>query len=158
MIMAVKKKSAGILVYRVKNKQLEVLLVHPGGPFWKNKDEGAWSIPKGEADEDEDLLATAIREFEEETGTTLQGDFIELTPIRLKSGKWVYAWALKENIDEKTVQSNLFEMEWPPRSGKKQSFPEIDKAGWFTVKEASKKINTAQAELLYELERLAIID
>src|SRR3954465_12617541 len=104
-----KKKSAGILLYRIRNKKMEVLLVHPGGPFWKNKDEGAWTIPKGEADDNEDLLATAIREFEEETGTALKGSFIELTPVKQKSGKLVYAWAIEGDLNEKKISSNTFE-------------------------------------------------
>jgi predicted NUDIX family NTP pyrophosphohydrolase len=147
-----KKKSAGILLYRINNKVCEVLLVHPGGPFWKNKDEGSWTIPKGEADDDnEELLATAIREFEEETGTALTGNFIELTPVKQKSGKLVYAWAIEGNLNEKKISSNTFEMEWPPKSGKMQSFPEIDRAGWFIIKQAKEKINAAQIALLNEL-------
>lgn len=146
-----KKKSAGILLYRLKNKKPEVLLVHPGGPFWKNKDEGSWTIPKGEVNEEEELLAAAIREFHEETGTLLQGDFIALTPVKQKSGKQVYAWALPGDLDESTIQSNFFEIEWPPKSGKRQSFPEIDRAGWFSMDEAKKKINDSQAAFITEL-------
>jgi predicted NUDIX family NTP pyrophosphohydrolase len=146
-----KKKSAGILLYRLKNKKPEVLLVHPGGPFWKNKDDGSWTIPKGEVNDDEEFLTAAIREFHEETGTMLQGDFIELTPVRQKSGKQVYAWALQGDLDESAIQSNFFEIEWPPKSGKKQSFPEIDRAGWFSIEEANKKINDSQTALLAEL-------
>ncbi|MEO8406358.1 MAG: NUDIX domain-containing protein [Chitinophagaceae bacterium] len=147
-----KKKSAGILLYRMNNKEIEVLLVHPGGPFWKNKDEGSWTIPKGEADDDnEELLATAIREFEEETGTALKGNFIELTPVKQKSGKLVYAWAIKGDLNEKKITSNTFEIEWPPKSGKMQSFPEIDRAEWFIIKQAKEKINAAQVALLDEL-------
>jgi predicted NUDIX family NTP pyrophosphohydrolase len=146
-----KKKSAGILLYRIRNKKMEVLLVHPGGPFWKSKDEGAWTIPKGEADDNEDLLATAIREFEEETGTALKGSFIELTPVKQKSGKLVYAWAIEGDLNEKKISSNTFEIEWPPKSGKMQSFPEIDRAEWFTITQAKEKINAAQVALLDEL-------
>lgn len=144
------KKSAGILLYRFINKQLEVLLVHPGGPFWKNKETGAWSIPKGEF-EDEEPLAAAIREMKEETGIRLKGDFIELTPVKQKSGKLVYAFAKEYNIDPAQIKSNEFEMEWPPGSGKKKKFPEIDKAGWFEKKTAMEKIIVAQSSLVEEL-------
>src|SRR5262245_55231381 len=133
------KTSAGILLYR-KRKNPEVFLVHPGGPFWKNKDEGAWSIPKGEYSEDEDPLAAAIREFQEETGVTVGGDFVPLTPVKLKSGKWVKAWALEGDLDPSAVKSNTFLLEWPPRSGKKIEVPEIDNAKWFTILEAKSKI------------------
>jgi len=145
------KKSAGILLYRFTNKNLEVLLVHPGGPFWKNKDEGAWSVPKGEFEDDEEPLAAAIREMKEETGVTLKGDFIELTPIKQKSGKLVYAFAKEYDLDPSQIKSNEFEMEWPPRSGKKRSFPEIDKAEWFDIKTAKEKIIAAQWPLIDEL-------
>ena len=128
MANKIKKQSAGILLYRSADPETEVLLVHPGGPFWKNKDAGAWTIPKGEFEESEDPLAAAIREFKEETGFTLHGEFIALTPIQQKAGKIVYAWAIEGDIDATKVKSNFFEMEWPPKSGKKQSFPEIDKA------------------------------
>jgi len=144
-------KSAGILLYRLRNKSLQVFLVHPGGPFWAKKDEGAWSIPKGEFDDNEDPLNAAIREFKEETGIAIDGKFIELTPIKQKSGKLVYAWAVEGDMDPVQVKSNEFEMEWPPRSGKKRSFPEVDKADWFTVDEAQQKINTAQSSLIKEL-------
>lgn len=146
------QKSAGILLYRIKNKNLEVLLVHPGGPFWKNKDEGAWSIPKGEFDGDEKPLDAAIREMNEETGVTLSGDFIELTPVKQKSGKLVYAFAKEYDLDPSQIKSNEFEMEWPPKSGKKKMFPEIDKAEWFDIKTAKEKITPAQTDLVDELE------
>jgi len=145
------KKSSGILLYRIRNKNLEVLLVHPGGPFWKNKDEGAWSIPKGEFDENEEPLDAAIREMKEETGVILKGDLIELTPVKQKSGKLVYAWAKEHDIDPAEIKSNEFEMEWPPKSGKKKMFPEIDKAEWFTIKTAKEKIIAAQWLLIEEL-------
>lgn len=145
------KKSAGILLFRKHNKKLELLLVHPGGPFWKNKDEGAWSIPKGEFAEEENALHAAKREFTEETGFTLKGDFVKLTPVKLKSGKTVHAWALEMDIDETLVKSNHFEMEWPPKSGKKQSFPEVDRAAWFLPAAAKEKINPAQASFITEL-------
>ncbi|MFV7235343.1 NUDIX domain-containing protein [Flavobacterium sp. ZB4R12] len=145
------KKSAGILLYKRVNKQLFVLLVHPGGPFWKNKDAGHWSIPKGEFSDEENAFDAAIREFEEETGTRLDGDFIELVPVKLKSGKVVYAWALEKDIDADAVESNTFEIEWPPKSGTLKSFPEIDKAAWFTVEEALEKINVAMGDFILQL-------
>lgn len=149
-----KKQSAGILLYRFRGRTAEVFLVHPGGPFWKNKDAGAWSIPKGEFDEKEDPLIAAIREFKEETGETIAGAFLPLTSVKQKSGKWVHAWTLEGELDETKIRSNFFEMEWPPRSGKQQSFPEIDKAAWFSLSEAKEKINPGQAGLLEELEAL----
>jgi predicted NUDIX family NTP pyrophosphohydrolase len=145
------KQSAGILLYRIIENQLQVFLVHPGGPFFKNKDEGIWSIPKGEFADDEKPLDAAKREFLEETGQSISGDFIELTPIQQKGGKIVYAWAVEGDIDHETIFSNTFEMEWPPRSGKRQSFPEIDRAAWFDMETAKKKINAAQSELIKEL-------
>lgn len=150
------RKSAGILLYRKTSKKLEVFLVHPGGPFWKNKDAGAWSIPKGEYTDDEDPLQAAIREFEEETGTLLSGDFIELTAIRQKAGKQVKAWAVEGDMDPKTVVSNTFPIEWPPKSGKWIQAPEVDKAGWFTLEEAEQKINPAQVAFLEELKNRLI--
>ncbi len=149
-----KKQGAGILVYRKNANELEIFLVHPGGPFWKNKDAGAWSIPKGEFGDDEIPLDAAKREFFEETGFNISGDFIELQPIKLKSGKIVFAWALETVIDAHNIDSNLFEIEWPPRSGKMQSFPEVDKAQWFTLEEAKKKMNVMQAELVQELSQI----
>ena len=148
------KQSAGILLYRNINSQLEVFLVHPGGPFFKNKDAGAWSIPKGEFDDDEDALLAAKREFFEETGQSVDGDFIKLSPIKLKSGKTVYAWAVEGDIDHSTIVSNAFEMEWPPRSGKTASFPEVDRAAWLDVAEAFLKVNAAQVGLIEELVEL----
>jgi predicted NUDIX family NTP pyrophosphohydrolase len=149
------KKSAGILAYRKKDEH-EVFLVHPGGPFFKKKDEGIWSIPKGEFEETEDPLTAAQREFLEETGFELTGIFIELKPIKQKAGKVVYAWAIETDLDEKAIQSNTFLMEWPPKSGKMQEFAEVDKAGWFTATEARLKINPAQRALIDELlEKLA---
>ena len=145
------KKSAGILLYRFHNKTAEVLLVHPGGPFWAKKDLGAWSIPKGEFAPDEDPLDAAKRELEEETGIKAAGDFIELTPVKQKSGKLVYAWALHKDIDPAIIRSNNFEMEWPPKSGNKKAFPEIDAAAWFNMDEAKKKMINEQAPLIDEL-------
>ena len=146
------KKSAGILLYRLRKNILEVFLVHPGGPFWARKDEGAWSIPKGEFDDNEDALVAAQREFKEETGKTINGNFIELEPVKQKSGKLVYAWGIEGDIDPTHIKSNEFEMEWPPRSGKMGSFPEVDRADWFTIIEAEKKINAGQLQLLKDLQ------
>ena len=128
-------------------------MVHPGGPFWKNKDSGVWSIPKGEFMETELPLNAAIREFEEEIGILLKGDFLELSPIKQKNGKLVFAWALEGEVDTNSIKSNLFELEWPPKSGKKQMFPEIDKAQWFGFEEAKQKIIEAQVNLIEELMR-----
>lgn len=142
--------SAGILLYRLVHEEPEFLLVHPGGPFWAKKDEGVWSIPKGEPDAGEELLAAAAREFQEETGHEASGPFTELTPVRQKSGKKVFAWAAKGDLDPAAIVCNFFEMEWPPRSGKKAKFPEVDRAGWFRTEAALKKINPAQAALIKE--------
>ncbi len=144
------KTSAGLVVYRINEKQIEFFLVHPGGPFFRNRDAGVWSIVKGEFTS-EDPLETAIREFEEETGSAIIGNFIWLEPIRQKAGKWVHAWAVRFDINASNIISNPFEMEWPPGSGKKQFFPEVDKAGWFTLEKAKEKINPAQLPLLMEL-------
>ena len=142
------KRSAGILLYRKINNLFQFFLVHPGGPFFKNKDLGVWSIPKGEYLDDEEPLAAAKREFYEETGQRVEGDFIPLAPVTLKSGKIVHAWALEGDINAAIITSNLFEMEWPPKSGRMQSFPEIDRAGWFDASEARLKINEAQIRLI----------
>jgi predicted NUDIX family NTP pyrophosphohydrolase len=146
------KKSAGILLYRIRNGAPEVLLVHPGGPFWKNKDAGAWSIPKGEPDADEDPLDTALRELQEETGIAVKkSTCTPLTPVKQKAGKLILAWAMKGNLNPSDINSNTFEMEWPPKSGRQQSFPEVDRAAWFSLPEAQEKINPAQAALIDEL-------
>lgn len=145
------KLSAGLLLYRITTGQLEVLLVHPGGPFWKKKDLGAWSIPKGEYSEPEDALTAAMREFKEETGMDMDGNFRALTPIKQKSGKVVHAFAVAADIDTSKIVSNTFPLEWPPKSGKTIDVPEIDRAEWFTVTEAKQKINAAQSQLLEEL-------
>ena len=142
------KRSAGILLYRGREDALRLLLVHPGGPFWAQKDEGAWSIPKGEIDADEDPLAAARREFEEELGSPVSGEFTALAPIRQASGKVVHAWAVEGDFDPATLTSGTFSMEWPPRSGHQQEFPEVDRAEWFTIDEAKGKINKAQIALL----------
>ncbi len=147
------KKSAGILLYRFRKEILEVLLVHPGGPFWAGKDLHAWTIPKGELEEHEDAFEAAKREIAEETGITVSGKFIALTPVIQKSGKTVFAWALEKDIDPSTIKSNSFNIEWPPRSGIKKTFPEIDKAAWFTVQEAKDKIIAAQFAFIEELAR-----
>ena len=141
-------------MYRVREGQLEVLLAHPGGPFFKNKDAGAWSIPKGEADPDEDLLATAQREFQEETGITPSGPFVSLTPVKQKGGKSVHVWGFAGDCDPSTIVSNTFEMEWPPKSGRQVAFPEIDRAEFFDLVTASVKINLAQLALVEELREL----
>ena len=146
------KKSAGILLYHIKKSVLEFFLVHYGGPFWVKKDEGSWSIPKGEFNDDEKPFDAALREFKEETGTELKAiNPIELLPVKQKSGKIIYAWAIEDDIDASILVSNEFEMEWPPKSGKMKSFPEIDRGEWFGVEEAKKKINPAQVTFLNEL-------
>ena len=145
------KQSAGILLYRMRDKQLQVFLIHPGGPFFRNKDDGVWSIPKGEFVDGEEAFAAAKREFEEETGQRIDGKFIPIAPITQKSGKKVFCWAVQGDMDDKLILSNTFEMEWPPRSGKKQTFPEVDKAGWFDVETAKKKMNEAQVGLIENL-------
>lgn len=149
--MKISKTSAGILLYRTRNAQVEYFLVHPGGPFWKNKDLGAWTIPKGEYAGPEAPIDAAIREFEEETGVVLKGTFSSLQPIVQKGGKQVSAWAIEGDVDPDTIRSNFFEMEWPPKSGKQQTFPEIDKASWFSFEEAIEKINPAQAAFIIEV-------
>jgi predicted NUDIX family NTP pyrophosphohydrolase len=145
------KTSAGILLYRIKKAQLEVFLVHPGGPFWKNKNEGAWSIPKGEYENGDDALEAARREFKEETGTDIDGEFRPLKPVKLKSGKRITAWAVQGDIDAETVVSNTCTVEWPPRSGKQMEIPEVDRGEWFGMAEAKQKINIGQVALLEEL-------
>jgi predicted NUDIX family NTP pyrophosphohydrolase len=148
------KTSAGILLYRRHAGELQVLLVHPGGPFWAKKDEGAWSIPKGEVVEGEEPLQTAKREFEEELGVKAARDFMELSPIKQKGGKTVYAWALEGDLDVSAVKSNTFAMEWPPKSGQRVEFPEVDRAEFFDVGVAVEKVNGGQVGLIKELEKL----
>ena len=150
------RTSAGLLLFRTSGSGLEVFLVHPGGPFWRGKDLGAWSIPKGEIGAEEDPLAAARRELAEETGVSVDGDFVALEPVRQKGGKVVRAWAIEADCDAASITSNVFSMEWPPRSGKHADFPEVDKAAWFALPEARKRINAAQAALLDELERVLI--
>ena len=148
------RTSAGILLYRKTKGTIEIFLVHPGGPFWKGKDKGAWSIPKGEFTKEEDPSSVAKREFNEETGQTIDGNFVELKPIQQKGGKMVYAWALEGNADAENIVSNTFRQEWPYKSGKWITIAEVDKAGWFGVEEAKEKINAAQAEFVEELVRM----
>lgn len=151
--MKKKRVSAGILMYRMLNGELEVLLAHPGGPFFAKKDDGHWSIPKGEPDDDEDLLITAMREFKEETGMTAAGNFVELGSIVQKGGKEVFGWAVEGTLPEGFVHTcNEFEMEWPPRSGKFVNFPEIDKIEFFTAAKAKEKVKAAQIPLIERLE------
>ncbi|HEY0133698.1 MAG TPA: NUDIX domain-containing protein [Nannocystis sp.] len=148
------KQSAGLLMYRRRGTTLEVLLVHPGGPFWATRDAGAWTLPKGEHNDGEAALDAARREFLEETGVTPEGPFVALTPVRQKAGKVVHAWAFAGDCDPAKLTSNEFTMEWPPRSGKYASFPEVDRAAFFTIAAARDKINPAQLALLEELDRL----
>jgi len=148
------KKSAGLLLYRWRRGVPEVLLVHPGGPSWAKKDEGSWSIPKGEYEPGEDPLEVAKREFQEETGYQATGEFIPLTPRKQPSGKVITAWAFEGDCDASAVKSNTFSMEWPPRSGKQKEFPEIDRAGWFTIQMGKGKILKGQAGFSEELEQI----
>lgn len=145
------KKSAGILLYRFKNSFLQVVLVHPGGPFWAKKDLGVWSIPKGEIEQGEDELDAAKRELLEETGIIAAGKFIRLNEVKQKAGKIIEAWAIQYEADLPEIKSNTFEMEWPPKSGRKQLFPEIDKAEWFSIDIAASKINPGQLSLIVQL-------
>jgi predicted NUDIX family NTP pyrophosphohydrolase len=145
------KVSAGLLMYRVRDGELEFLLAHPGGPFWADRDAGAWTIPKGEIETGEEPLAAARREFEEEVGFKAAGEFIPLTPIQQRSGKIVHAWAFTGDCDPSVVTSGTFKMDWPPKSGRFQDCPEVDRAGFFRMAEAKQKINPAQVPLLDEL-------
>ena len=144
------KQSAGLLLYRTQNGFLEVFLTHPGGPFWRNKDKGVWTIPKGEFS-GEPPLEAAKRELKEETGFSVKGPFIELTPIKQKGGKWVYAWAAEADVDPDKIKSNTFTVTYA--SGHSQEYPEVDRADWFSVEEAKEKILEAQSRLVNELER-----
>ena len=149
-----RKRSASLLLYRSRKDTLQVLLVHPGGPFWATKDIGAWSIPKGEAEAEEDLLEAARREFDEETGSAVDGTFRALVPVTQPSGKVVYAWAVEGDCDAGAISSGTFSIEWPPRSGRLQDFPEVDRADWFDLATARRKISKGQIGLLDQLERL----
>ncbi len=145
------KKSAGLLLFREKSGNLEVLLVHPGGPFWSKKDDGAWSIPKGEFEDNEDPLDAARREFEEETGAPVHGEVMPLGQLKQPSGKIVYAWAVRGDFNPDLLKSNTFSLEWPPKSGQMQEFPEVDRAGWFKIESAKQKILKGQAGFLAQL-------
>ena len=148
------KNSAGLLMYRVRNNQLEVLLVHLGGPFWARKDKGAWFIPKGEIEPGEDEFAAAKREFQEETGIESRGEFTALGTIKHKGGKIVHAWAFEGDCDPSSVRSNTFTLEWPPRSGKRQEFPEVDKAQFLSVEQAQAKMSPGEFELVDRLQNI----
>ena len=145
------KPSAGLLLFRRVNEELEVFLVHPGGPFWTKKDAGAWSIPKGEYSKEESALNAAKREFREETGLSVDGEFIPLGEVKQSRGKIVTAWALEQDLDPSLVRSNVFTMEYPPKSGVKREFPEVDKAAWFSLALAVKKMHPGQHEFLRRL-------
>jgi predicted NUDIX family NTP pyrophosphohydrolase len=146
--------SAGLLLYRRRGEGIEVFLVHPGGPFWAKKDKAAWSIPKGEVDPDEDLLAAARREVLEETGLVVEGAVHPLGPVRQAGGKLVHAFAVEADADPAALHSNTFEMEWPPRSGRTQTFPEVDRAAWFPLEVARDRIHKGQQGLLDQLQGL----
>jgi predicted NUDIX family NTP pyrophosphohydrolase len=148
------RKSAGLLMYRRRAGQVEVLLVHPGGPFWARKDEGAWSIPKGEFPDEEPPLEAARREFQEETGFAPAGVFQPLAPIKQAGGKIVHAWALEGDLDADAARSNTYKLEWPPHSGQWRSYPEIDRAAWFSLPQARGKLLKSQLPLLDQLEHL----
>ena len=147
------KKSAGILLFRYLNKKVQVLLVHPGGPFWSKKDAGSWSVPKGELNENENILDAAIREMQEETGFKADGPFIALNPVKQKSGKVIYAFATQSDFDPENLLSNTCHIEWPPHSGKELEIPEVDRSEWFYFEEAKDKIVKGQLPILTELEQ-----
>ena len=146
--------SAGLLMYRLVGGDPQVLLVHPGGPFFRNKDEGAWSVPKGEVEPGEDLLDAARREFEEEIGVVPTGPFVALTPVKQKGGKVVHVWSFEGDCNPGAISCNTFSVEWPPRSGRRREFPEIDRAGFYGLDEARQKVNAGQVPLIDELDRL----
>jgi predicted NUDIX family NTP pyrophosphohydrolase len=135
----------------MRDEEIDVFLVHPGGPFWAKKDAGAWSIPKGEFETEQPLVA-AMREFEEETGLKISGDFIELKPVKQKGGKIVYAWAVEADFDASDIQSNMFKLEWPPKSGVMRDYPEVDRAGWFDLETAKLKMLASQTGLIEQLQ------
>jgi predicted NUDIX family NTP pyrophosphohydrolase len=145
-----KKNSAGLLLYR-RRGDLEIFLVHPGGPFWAKKDLGAWSLPKGEFDNGEDPLEAAKREFTEETGFPIDGEFHQLEPLKQRGGKVVHAWAVEADCDASQIRSNLFSIEWPPKSGQMLKFPEVDRAQWFNIPEARKRILAGQSGFIDQL-------
>lgn len=148
------KLSAGLLLYRRRDGRVEVLLVHPGGPLWSKKDEGAWSIPKGEYDTAEDPLTAAQREFHEETGCHVSGTFVPLRPLTQPSGKVISAWAVEGDLDAASIRSNTFSLEWPPKSGREQAFPEVDRAGWYELSHAATKLLPGQRPFLGQLQQL----
>lgn len=148
------KTSAGLILFRMRNDSLEVLLVHPGGPFWSKKDDGAWFIPKGELAQGEEPLVGARREFEEETGMKPEGDFLPLGTVKQKSGKIIHAWAFAGDCDPASLRSNTFSIEWPPKSGKMREFPEVDSAGFFTAAQAKVKMHPVEFPLLTRLQEL----
>lgn len=149
------RQSAGLLLYRESAGRIEVFLVHPGGPFWRNKDQKAWSIPKGEIEAGADALATALREFVEETGFAVpDGEPLPLAPVKQAGGKTVHAWCLQGNVDATRVRSNAFMLEWPPKSGTLREFPEVDKAAWFSLDAARTKLHAGQVPLIAQLEEL----
>ena len=150
------KLSAGIMLFRRRPPRVEVMLVHPGGPFWAKKDLGAWSIPKGLADETEDLLEAAKREFLEETGMAVAGEFLELGAHKQPSGKTIAAWACEGDFDPALLKSNTFTLEWPPRSGRMAEFPEVDRAAWYSIDEAFMKINNGQRPIIAALEAASV--
>jgi len=151
------KKSAGIFMYRFREMKLQVFLVHPGGPFWSRKDKAAWSIPKGEFDDLEAPLEAAKREFQEETGISVTGDFIDLGEVKQPGRKIIYVWAVEGDCDPAAIKSNTFEMQWPPKSGKYKSFPEVDRAGWFSLGAAREKLHKGQVVLIDRLaEKLGV--
>lgn len=145
------RPSAGLLLYRRRPAGIEVLLVHPGGPFWSRKDAGAWTVPKGQIEDGEEPLAAAIREFHEETGFEVSGDFHPLAPVKQRSGKLVYAWMVEGDCDPSKVTSQPFSMEWPPKSGRFQDFPEVDRAGWFSLEQARIRLLAAQVNFIDQL-------
>src|SRR4051812_18189950 len=147
------KQSAGLLLYRWGEEGLELLLAHPGGPYWARKDQGAWSIPKGEFPDDEEPLVAARREFAEEIGTRVDGEVLALTPLKQPSRKTIHAFAIEHDLNADRITSNTFEMEWPPKSGKQQAFPEVDRAAWFKLEEARQRVQTGQIPVLDELAR-----
>lgn len=148
------KTSAGILLFRFVNQHSEILLFHPGGPYWAKKDKGVWSIPKGLLKENEEPIQAAERELKEETGIDIKGDLIQLKPIKQKNNKIVFAWALEQDFNPTDMKSNFFEMEWPPHSGEKKQFPEMDRGAWFSIEEAKVKILAAQLPFIAELEKM----
>jgi len=148
------KRSAGIVLYRKRLGILEIFLVHPGGPYWARKDNGAWSIPKGEYEQGEEALQAAQREFLEETGVAVNGPFLALAPVRQPSGKMITAWAAEGDLDPTQLRSNTFSLEWPPKSGVMQSFPEVDRGAWFSLADARSKLSPGQRPLLRDIAEL----